>query len=113
MNCHVLTTFRRADKGRGKNMRVQTSEGEGSDFAEFLLSVGDGSYGGGDMIKIPDDMPMKDSTLTNLVEFVFPDLLDISGNKGWLSERRGLSYAQQMSKQKKSTISSLTDFREM
>ena len=82
------------------NMRIQTSgTSKGGDFAEFLLSVGDGSYAGGEMIKIPDDMLMKDSTLTSLVEFVFPDLLENSGNRDWLSQRAILCPTNEQAKE--------------
>ena len=70
-----------------KNMRVQLSSSpKCKEFSDFLLSVGDGSCTGGDMIDIPSDMHL-DGTLCDLIDFVFPSLQTNYRNRSWLSER--------------------------
>ena len=69
------------------NMRVQLAGSvEGRTFSEFLLSVGDGSYEGGEMITVPPDMLLEGS-LGDLVHFVFPSLDTNYMHRSWLSER--------------------------
>ena len=88
------------------NMRVQMSGSlECKDFSEFLLSVGDGSYTGGEIIKIPDDMNMEGKTLEDLIDFVFPDLEANSSNRHWLSERAILCPTNEQAKEVNDLVS--------
>ena len=82
------------------NMRVQaTGSSDCNDFSQFLLAVGDGSFNGGDMIQIPEDMLLKNGTLEDLVDFVFPDLQSNSNDRKWLSERAILSPTNEQAKE--------------
>ena len=68
-------------------MRVKLSGSiECKAFSECLLSVGDGSCNGGDMIKVPSDMLLEGS-LGDLIDFVFPCLDKNFMHRSWLSER--------------------------
>ena len=70
------------------NMRTELKGScEGKFFSNYLLSVGDGSCEGGEMIKIPDDMQIYPSTLEALIDFVYPQLENNSKNSAWLCER--------------------------
>jgi ATP-dependent DNA helicase PIF1 len=57
-------------------------------FAEFLLKVGDGTYainpGTEDIITLPSDITILKGTLTNLIDFVYPDLVENSGNANYM-----------------------------
>ena len=78
INVHKLTI----------NMRVQLSGSlEGNEFSNYLLSVGDGSCEGGEMIQIPHEMQIKPNTLEALIDFVFLELEHNSKSSAWLCER--------------------------
>ena len=82
------------------NMRVQEGEDNTNKvFSQFLLSVGDGSYDGGDIIRIPEDMDLKHGTLKDLIDFVFPDLEINLNDRNWLSERAILCPTNEQAKE--------------
>ena len=69
------------------NMRVQLSGSEEcKEFSKFLLSIGDGSCTGGEMIQVPNDL-LLEGPLDDLVNFVFPDIEKNYKDRAWLSER--------------------------
>ena len=71
-----------------ENMRVKLSGNqEFEDFSSFLLSIGDGTIQGGDLIDFPEDMMTNTNSIEELSSFVFPNIGDNFKNPNWLSER--------------------------
>ncbi len=76
-----------------KNMRLQQTCNplenlKQKQFGEFLLKVGDGIYttnpGTEDIITLPSDIVILKGTLTSLIDFVYPDLVENSGNANYM-----------------------------
>ncbi|XP_061371568.1 uncharacterized protein LOC133314139 [Gastrolobium bilobum] len=89
-HCHLLTLT--------KNMRHTTGNGiknyaEIKDFSDWLLKIGDGDLGdnidGESMITIPDGLLIEESEhpLSDLVDFVHPNLLDHIKDPTFFRER--------------------------
>src|ERR1043165_8290251 len=57
-------------------------------FAEFLLKIGNGIYpiipNTEDTISLPSDIVILGGTLTNLIDFVYPNLIENSGNANYM-----------------------------
>ena len=57
-------------------------------FAEFLLQVGDGTYTVNpdteDIISLPLNIILFKGTLMNLIDFVYPNLVENSGNANYM-----------------------------
>ncbi|CAG8661536.1 18179_t:CDS:2 [Rhizophagus irregularis] len=75
------------------NMRLQqTSDSvenlKQKEFAEFLLKIGDGTYtinpGTENMITLPSNIVIIKGTLRNLIDFVYPDLVNNCGNADYM-----------------------------
>jgi ATP-dependent DNA helicase PIF1 len=87
-------------------MRVHLSGSEdGKLFSDYLLSVGNGTVEGGDMMRIPDEMQIKPETLEALIDFVFPDLEQNSSNSNWLGERAILCPTNEQAKEVNALVS--------
>ncbi|CAG8748663.1 4832_t:CDS:2, partial [Rhizophagus irregularis] len=60
-------------------------------FAEILLKIGDGKYpinpNTENMINLPADIVIPNGNLTNLIDFVYPNLVENSGNANYLVGR--------------------------
>ncbi|KAK9048068.1 hypothetical protein SSX86_032968 [Deinandra increscens subsp. villosa] len=75
----------------------QSDVQETSDFARWLLDIGEGKVGGendGESdVNIPADLLIDDSSdpLSDLIEFVYPSLLDNFGDRDFWSERAVLA----------------------
>ena len=79
-----------------ENMRIKiTGTQDAKEFGELLLSIGDGSIEGGDLITLPKDMLTEKESISELTEFVFPNLGLNHKNPNWLSERGILSPTNQ------------------
>ena len=76
------------------NMRLQQSHDFQNDslkqreFAEFLLNIGNGRYpinpGTENMITLPTDIVIPKSNLTDLIDFVYPNLVENSGSVDYM-----------------------------
>jgi ATP-dependent DNA helicase PIF1 len=78
------------------NMRLQQTSDllenlKQKEFAEFLLKIGDGTYtvnpGTEDVITLPSNMVITKGTLTNLIDFVYSDLVENCGNANYMVSR--------------------------
>ena len=78
------------------NMRLRQSHDTQNnlnqkDFADFLLKIGDGRYpiipGTENMIKLHSDMILPEGDLSNLIDFVYPNLIQNSGNANYFIGR--------------------------
>ncbi|XP_061346374.1 uncharacterized protein LOC133292018 [Gastrolobium bilobum] len=89
-HCHLLTLT--------KNMRLNSGSTthdvkEIKEFSEWLLKVGDGDLGddedGESMITIPDELLITESEdpLSDMVNFVYPNLLDNILDPSFFKER--------------------------
>ena len=88
------------------NMRVVESQSEeGKVFANYLLSVGDGTVSRDDMIEIPEKMRIDPETLEALIDFVFYDLIKNSADSKWLGERAILCPTNEQAKEVNDLIS--------
>jgi len=58
------------------------------EFAEFLLKIGNGTYtinpGTEDVITLPSNIVITKGTLTNLIDFVYPNLVENCGNANYM-----------------------------
>jgi len=58
------------------------------EFADFLLKIGDGTYtinpGTEDVITLPSNMTITKGTLTNMIDFVYPNLAENCGNANYM-----------------------------
>ncbi|XP_076946224.1 uncharacterized protein LOC143617597 [Bidens hawaiensis] len=90
MNCKVLKLT--------KNLRLTTSNdsfqiGQTRLFANWLLDIGEGNVGGQNtgeaIIEIPEDLLIKDSIdpISDLIEFVYPSILDNFKRQNFFHER--------------------------
>ena len=71
-----------------ENMRVKLSGAtETKRYAEFLLSVGNGTTEEGDLINMPEDMMTEQNSIEELTQFVFPDIEKNHIDPNWLGER--------------------------
>jgi ATP-dependent DNA helicase PIF1 len=75
------------------NMRLQQTSNllenlKQKEFAEFLLKIGDGTYtinsGTEDVITLPSNMVITKGILTNLIDFVYPNLAENCGNANYM-----------------------------
>jgi len=75
------------------NMRLQQTSNllenlKQKEFAEFLLKIGDGTYtinpGTEDIITLPSNMVITKGILTNLIDFVYPNLAENCGNANYM-----------------------------
>jgi PIF1-like helicase/Helitron helicase-like domain at N-terminus len=61
------------------------------EFAKFLLKIGDGKYptntGTEDIITLPSDIVMSKSKLSHLIDFVYPNLIQNSGDINYMVGR--------------------------
>jgi hypothetical protein len=61
------------------------------EFAEFLLQIGNGKYptnqGTENIITLPSDIVMSKGKLIDLIDFVYPDLINNSGNINYMVGR--------------------------
>ena len=61
------------------------------EFAEFLLKIGDGKYPTNpsteNMITLPSDIVITKGNLTDLIDFVYPNLVENSGNTNYMVGR--------------------------
>src|SRR5207244_9110799 len=61
------------------------------EFAEFLLKIGDGKYPTNpsteNMITLPSDIVITKGNLTYLIDFVYPNLVENSGNTNYMVGR--------------------------
>ena len=57
------------------------------EYAEFLLSVGNGTTEEGDLINMPEDMMTEQNPIEELTQFVFPDIGENHIDPNWLGER--------------------------
>src|SRR5947207_78366 len=61
------------------------------EFAEFLLKIGDGKYPTSpsteNMITFPSDIVITKGNLTDLIDFVYPNLVENSGNTNYMVGR--------------------------
>ena len=61
------------------------------EFAEFLLEIGNGKYpvnpSTENMIPLPTDIVMPKESLTDLIDFVYPNLAENSGNVNYMVGR--------------------------
>ena len=88
------------------NMRVKQCESEqGKVFADYLLSVGDGTVSDDEMIRIPEEMQIQPETLEALIISVFPDLTKNSINSKWLGERAILCPTNEQAKEVNDLVS--------
>ena len=72
-------------------MRVKLSGSkEVKEFAEWLLTIGNGTCGENEL-SIPRGMLTDEDNLESLTKFVFPDLEINYKDTKWLSERRSIS----------------------
>ena len=71
-----------------ENMRVKFSgANETKEFADFLLSIGNGNIKGGDLIAMPDDLMTRNDSIDELADFVFPEIETQHKDPNWLGER--------------------------
>src|SRR3954469_22330698 len=75
------------------NMRLQHTDDTHENlrqrnFAEFLLEIGDGKYpiipGTENMIDLPSDMIMPEGKLSDLIDFVYPNLIENSSDVSYM-----------------------------
>ena len=75
------------------NMRLQQTSNsienlKQKEFADFLLKIGDGTYtinpGTEDVITLPSNMTITKGTLTNMIDFVYPNLAENCGNANYM-----------------------------
>jgi hypothetical protein len=79
------------------NMRLyqsynsQNNDLKQKEFAELLLKIGNGEYptdpGTENTITLPDDMVISNNNLTDLIDFVYPNLVENSGNIDYMVGR--------------------------
>lgn len=79
------------------NMRLyqscnsQSNNSKQKEFAEFLLKIGDGEYSTNlnteNIITLSADMTMPKGNLTDLIDFVYPNLAENSGNVNYMVGR--------------------------
>src|SRR6266540_1348255 len=60
-------------------------------FAKFLLKIGDGKYptipNTENMVKLPLNIVISEGTLTDLIDFIYPNLTENSGNTNYIVSR--------------------------
>ena len=87
MNIMKLTTNMRLYKSHN-NIQDNLKQKE---FAEFLLKIGDGKYpinpGTEDIITLPSNIVILKGELTDLIDFVYPNLIENSGNVDYMVGR--------------------------
>jgi ATP-dependent DNA helicase PIF1 len=75
------------------NMRLQQTSSpletqKQKEFADFLLKIGDGTYtvdpGTKDIITLPSNMAITNGTLTDMIDFVYPNLEENCGNANYM-----------------------------